>query len=85
MSQTEPGAPDPAAPGAKPAPEATILVVDDEPELCRALSVKSLRTFGVTHEAFGTLIEKAANASSMKGNPGALPAEEMREVLERAL
>jgi two-component system response regulator HydG len=38
MTQSEPGAPEDGAPGARPAPEATILVVDDEPELCRALS-----------------------------------------------
>ncbi len=38
MTQSEPGAPIEGAPGARPAPEATILVVDDEPELCRALS-----------------------------------------------
>ncbi len=43
MTQSEPGAPDPAAPGARPAPEATILVVDDEPELCRALSKLLIR------------------------------------------
>lgn len=59
-------------------------IVGDVGELCRAMGVKSLRNFGVTREAFGTLIEKAANASSMKSNPVALTAEEMREVLERA-
>ena len=54
-------------------------------ELCQALGIPSLASYGVTEEDFPLLIEKAAAASSMKGNPIGLTVEEMREVLARAL
>lgn len=54
-------------------------------ELCQALQVPSLVSYGVTEEDFPLLIEKAAVSSSMKGNPIALTADEMGEILERAL
>jgi len=53
-------------------------------ELCQALQVPSLASYGVTEEDFPLLIEKAAVSSSMKGNPIALMADEMGEILKRA-
>jgi alcohol dehydrogenase class IV len=53
--------------------------------LCEALRVPSLASYGVTEEDFPLLIEKAAVSSSMKGNPIALTADEMREILTCAL
>jgi alcohol dehydrogenase class IV len=53
-------------------------------ELCDALEVPALSAYGLTREGFPALIEKAAVASSMKGNPIKLNPEEMDEILERA-
>jgi alcohol dehydrogenase class IV len=52
--------------------------------LCRDLNVPALSTYGITQEAFPALIEKAAVASSMQGNPVKLTTEEMQEILVRA-
>jgi alcohol dehydrogenase class IV len=54
-------------------------------DLCAALQVPGLRTYGITQNDFVTLCEKAAAASSMKANPIALTPEELREILERAV
>jgi len=54
-------------------------------ELCQALQVPSLAAYGVKEEDFPLLIEKAAVSSSMKGNPIVLTADEMSEILARAL
>ncbi|HOT92535.1 MAG TPA: iron-containing alcohol dehydrogenase [Anaerolineae bacterium] len=54
-------------------------------ELCTALKVPGLATYGVTAAAFPTIIEKAQAASSMKGNPIQLTAAELRGILNRAL
>jgi alcohol dehydrogenase class IV len=54
-------------------------------ELCQALSVPSLRAYGVTEGDFPLLIEKGSRSSSMKGNPIELTSGEMREILERGL
>jgi alcohol dehydrogenase class IV len=54
-------------------------------ELCEALSIPPLRTYGVRTEHVGELCEKAAGASSMKANPIVLTKTELRELLERAL
>jgi alcohol dehydrogenase class IV len=54
-------------------------------ELCTALAVPPLATYGVTEADFPALVEKAAVASSMKGNPIKLTTEEMTEILRRAL
>ena len=53
--------------------------------LCAALDVPPLSAHGVTEDDFPLIIEKAANSSSMKGNPIKLTAEEMEGILERAL
>jgi alcohol dehydrogenase class IV len=54
-------------------------------ELSQALQVPSLASYGMTPEDFPALIEKASAASSMQGNPIKLTADEMREILARAL
>ena len=54
-------------------------------QLCHALQVPSLASYGVTAEDFPAVIEKASRSSSMKGNPIRLTPDEMREILTRAL
>lgn len=54
-------------------------------ELCAELNIPSLATYGISPIDIGTLCDKAAQASSMKGNPIVLTAEELRELLTRAL
>jgi alcohol dehydrogenase class IV len=60
-------------------------IVGDVGELVRALKVPGLSAYGVTEADFPVIVEKAAAASSMKGNPVVLSAEELREILLRAL
>jgi alcohol dehydrogenase class IV len=54
-------------------------------KLCSALQIRGLRTYGVTENDIPALVEKAAQASSTKGNPIALTTAEMTEALSRAL
>lgn len=54
-------------------------------ELCRQLSVPSLRTYALTPEQIPALVEKVMKASSTKGNPIQLTAQELTEIAERAL
>ena len=51
-------------------------------ELCAALKIAPLRSYGVKTSHFLVLIEKAAAASSMKGNPIPLSPPELRGILE---
>ncbi|HMJ90689.1 MAG TPA: iron-containing alcohol dehydrogenase [Candidatus Acidoferrum sp.] len=53
-------------------------------ELCAALRIPRLREFGIQHQDLIGIAEKAAQSSSMKGNPVVLRHEELVEVLERA-
>jgi alcohol dehydrogenase class IV len=53
--------------------------------LCRDLNIPPLGSFGVREEDVPELVEKAAKASSTKGNPIALTWEELREVVMQAL
>lgn len=53
--------------------------------LCTTLNVPGLATYGVRAADFSTIIEKAMQSSSMKGNPIALTAAELRGILMRAL
>jgi alcohol dehydrogenase class IV len=53
--------------------------------LCRELNIHPLREFGVSTRDAEPLADKAAKASSMKGNPIALTREELIEVVEAAL
>lgn len=54
-------------------------------ELCEALEIEPLRAYGVKPSDFPALVEKAAAASSMKGNPILLSQSELREILARCL
>jgi len=54
-------------------------------ELCRRLEVPPLGTYGVRDGDAETLVEKAARASSMKGNPILLNTHELREIVTRAM
>lgn len=54
-------------------------------ELGRALDVPPLSAYGLTRKDFPTLIQKAAVASSMQGNPIKLTFEEMEEILSQAV
>jgi alcohol dehydrogenase class IV len=54
-------------------------------DLCAALHVPTLATYGIVPADFGDLIDKSAAASSMKGNPIPLTADEMRTILARAV
>jgi alcohol dehydrogenase class IV len=54
-------------------------------EICRRLEIPPLRTYGVTEADIPDLVEKAAQASSMKGNPIVLTPEELRQIIEGAI
>ena len=54
-------------------------------DLCRQLEIPPLRTYGVTQSDLALLTEKAAQSSSMKGNPIVLNEEELREIISRSL
>jgi len=54
-------------------------------DLCQQLAIPRLGSFGMTSHDFPMLIQNARNASSMKGNPVSLSAEEMGEILSQAL
>lgn len=49
------------------------------------LHISPLGSYGITRAHTSTLIEKAAQASSMKANPISLTTAELTEILERAL
>ncbi|MBZ0284227.1 MAG: iron-containing alcohol dehydrogenase [Anaerolineae bacterium] len=53
-------------------------------ELCAALNIPPLSTYGLTEADYPSLIEKSAVASSMQGNPIKLTTDEMRQILARA-
>jgi alcohol dehydrogenase class IV len=53
--------------------------------LCQELEIPPLRTYGVTQSDLVLLVEKAALASSMRGNPIVLTGDELREIISRAL
>jgi alcohol dehydrogenase class IV len=53
-------------------------------QLCADLHIAGLRMYGVTEADFPDLIDNAARASSMHGNPIRLEPEELTEILRRA-
>jgi len=59
-------------------------IVGDLAELGRALEVKPLRELGVRRAEFPVIINKAAVASSMKGNPVQLTPGQLGEILDLA-
>jgi alcohol dehydrogenase class IV len=54
-------------------------------ELCKALQIPGLRTYGISEVDIPELVEKAAKASSMKVNPIVLTRDELTEALQAAL
>jgi alcohol dehydrogenase class IV len=54
-------------------------------ELCTRLEIPPLRTYGITTADVPVLVEKASQASSMKGNPLPLTPDELREILTAAI
>jgi len=54
-------------------------------DLCEAMDVPSLGSYGLTYADFPVLIEKAIVSSSMKGNPVQLTEVEMSTILDRAM
>lgn len=54
-------------------------------DLCGALSIPPLRSYGIGENDLTEIVEKSAIASSMQGNPIKLTPAEMRSILESAL
>jgi alcohol dehydrogenase class IV len=54
-------------------------------ELCKGLEVPKLSTLGLTKDLIPEVVAKAQNASSMKGNPVALTANELTGILGAAM
>ena len=54
-------------------------------ELCAALQIPRLGVYGINRGDVPALCEKAALASSTKGNPLALTGEEMQQILALAI
>ena len=54
-------------------------------ELCQALQIPPLASYGMTPADLSTVVEESAVASSTKANPIQLTPDEMREILTRAL
>jgi alcohol dehydrogenase class IV len=53
--------------------------------LCHELQIPTLSSYGVQEKDVPTLVERASQASSTKGNPITLTLVELQEVLTRAL
>jgi alcohol dehydrogenase class IV len=53
--------------------------------LCRDLSIPPLRSYGLTASHIPDLVAKAAQTSSMKGNPILLTPAQLAEILSRAI
>ena len=54
-------------------------------EICRKLEIPPLRAYGVSEADIPDLVAKAAQASSMKGNPIVLTPEELRQTIAPAI
>jgi alcohol dehydrogenase class IV len=54
-------------------------------DLCRKLEIPGLGMYGITVRDAPELAAKAAQASSMKGNPVMLSSEDLQEIIVRAL
>lgn len=52
--------------------------------LCSTLQIPALRSYGIGEADLPEIVEKAANASSMQGNPIKLSPDEMQAILEAA-
>lgn len=54
-------------------------------ELCAALALPGLRKYGLCEDDFPSVVAKARNASSMKGNPIELHDDELLQILRQAI
>ena len=54
-------------------------------EICRRLAIPPLAEYGTSEKDVEILVEKSAQASSMKGNPIALTGEELAGILRQAI
>ncbi len=54
-------------------------------ETCAAMHIPPLSAIGLSEEHIPSLVEKAARASSMKGNPAGLTGQELEEIARRSL
>ena len=54
-------------------------------ELGRKLQIPSLQSFGVSQKDISTVVEKAGNSSSMKGNPIALTPADLTRIIQQML
>jgi len=54
-------------------------------DLCLQLNVPPLADHGIKEQDFSIIVDKARKASSMKGNPIELTADELLEILQRAV
>ncbi len=54
-------------------------------EICQELGIPPLRAYGIDQADVPVLVEKASKASSTKGNPLALTADELSEILIKSL
>ncbi len=54
-------------------------------DLCELLQIPALSEYGMGQDDIPTLVEKAAKASSMKGNPIVLTPEELQKIVEQAI
>jgi alcohol dehydrogenase class IV len=52
---------------------------------CEDLHIPALGAIGLSQEHIRTLVEEAAQTSSIKGNPVTLNRQELTEIIERAL
>jgi alcohol dehydrogenase class IV len=53
-------------------------------QLCSTLKIPPLEQFGLMEHDFATIVSKAKNSSSMKGNPIELTDDELLEIIRRA-
>lgn len=53
--------------------------------LCATLNVPPLSEYGIKRDDIPTIVEKAKNSSSMKGNPISLTDGELTDIMERSL
>jgi hypothetical protein len=49
------------------------------------LAIQPLAVYGINEKDFAEIVEKASNASSMKGNPVELAKDELLGILQKAL
>jgi len=59
--------------------------IDWVKNLCRDLAIPPLSDFGIRPDNIPTVVAKAKNSSSMKGNPVELNEEELAGILSRAI